>query len=37
MSFFPISLTAIDGTKVTVNFPEQSNWTGIVSEMEVVP
>ncbi|XP_051952515.1 E3 ubiquitin/ISG15 ligase TRIM25-like isoform X2 [Xyrauchen texanus] len=28
---------AIDGTKVTVNFPEQSNWTGIVSEMEAAP
>ncbi|XP_077076094.1 E3 ubiquitin/ISG15 ligase TRIM25-like isoform X3 [Siphateles boraxobius] len=30
-------VVAIDGTKVTVNFPEQSNWTGIVSEMEAVP
>ncbi|KAF4099524.1 E3 ubiquitin-protein ligase TRIM36 [Onychostoma macrolepis] len=29
-------VVAIDGTKVTVNFSEQSNWTGIVSEMEVV-
>ncbi|ROI33829.1 E3 ubiquitin/ISG15 ligase TRIM25 [Anabarilius grahami] len=28
---------AIDGTKVSVNFPEQSNWTGTVSEMEAVP
>uniref|UniRef100_A0A8C1JXC1 FinTRIM family, member 97 n=1 Tax=Cyprinus carpio TaxID=7962 RepID=A0A8C1JXC1_CYPCA len=28
---------AIDGTKVTVNFPEQLSWTGIVSEMEAVP
>ncbi|KAK7150334.1 hypothetical protein R3I93_011553 [Phoxinus phoxinus] len=30
-------VVALDGTKVTVNFPEQSNWTGIVSEMEAVP
>ncbi|XP_048062451.1 E3 ubiquitin/ISG15 ligase TRIM25 isoform X3 [Megalobrama amblycephala] len=30
-------VVAIDGTKVTVNFPEQSNWTGTVSEMEAVP
>ncbi|XP_073789389.1 uncharacterized protein ftr79 isoform X2 [Danio rerio] len=30
-------VTAINGTKVTVKFSEQSNWTGIVSEMEVVP
>ncbi|XDV42167.1 hypothetical protein PO909_010885 [Leuciscus waleckii] len=28
---------AIAGTKVTANFPEQSNWTGLVSEMEAVP
>ncbi|CAH1402584.1 unnamed protein product [Nezara viridula] len=25
------------GRRVTVNFPEQSNWTGLISEMEVVP
>ncbi|XP_051731605.1 uncharacterized protein LOC127502618 [Ctenopharyngodon idella] len=30
-------VVAIDGTKVTVNFPEQSKWTGTVSEMEAVP
>ncbi|XP_026089174.1 E3 ubiquitin/ISG15 ligase TRIM25-like [Carassius auratus] len=30
-------VVAIDGTKVTVNFPEQFSWTGIVSEMEAVP
>ncbi|XP_043075914.1 tripartite motif-containing protein 6 isoform X2 [Puntigrus tetrazona] len=30
-------VVAINGIKVTVNFPEQSGWTGIVSEMEVVP
>lgn len=35
--FLPNVLTAIDGTKVTVNFPEQLSWTGIVSEMEAVP
>lgn len=26
-----------NGRRVTVNFPEQSNWTGLISEMEVVP
>ncbi|XP_051954723.1 tripartite motif-containing protein 75 [Xyrauchen texanus] len=26
-----------DDTNVTVNFPEQSNWTGIVSEIEALP
>lgn len=25
------------GKGVTVDFPQQSNWTGVVSEMEVVP
>lgn len=27
---------AIDGIKVTVNFPRQSNWTGHISDMEAV-
>ena len=22
---------------MTVNFPEQKNWTGVISEMELVP
>ena len=26
-----------NGIDVTVNFPEQSNWTGVISEMELVP
>ncbi|KAL1138806.1 hypothetical protein AAG570_008868, partial [Ranatra chinensis] len=25
------------GRRVTVNFPQQSNWTGLISEMELVP
>ena len=26
-----------NGTDVCVDFPEQNNWTGLISEMEVVP
>jgi E3 ubiquitin-protein ligase HERC2 len=26
-----------NGIDVTVNFPEQANWTGVISEMELVP
>ena len=26
-----------NGIDVTVNFPEQKNWTGVISEMELVP
>ena len=26
-----------NGIDVTVNFPEQTNWTGVISEMELVP
>lgn len=26
-----------NGLNVTVNFPKQSNWTGLISEMEIVP
>ena len=27
----------MNGKDVTVNFPQQSQWTGLVSEMELVP
>lgn len=32
-------ITAIsrNGKDVTVNYPEQNNWTGLISEMEMVP
>lgn len=32
-------ITAIsrNGKDVTVNYPEQANWTGLISEMEIVP
>ena len=26
-----------NGTDVCVDFPEQNNWTGLISEMEMVP
>ena len=26
-----------NGTDVCVDFPEQNNWTGLISEMELVP
>jgi len=26
-----------NGTDVSVDFPEQKNWTGLISEMELVP
>lgn len=26
-----------NGTDVCVDFPEQSNWTGLITEMEIVP
>ena len=28
---------SMNGKDVTVNFPQQSQWTGLVSEMELVP
>lgn len=26
-----------NGTDVKINFPEQTNWTGVIAEMELVP
>jgi len=26
-----------NGRDITVNFPEQNNWTGVIAEMELVP
>ncbi|XP_073987726.1 E3 ubiquitin-protein ligase HERC2 isoform X1 [Rhodnius prolixus] len=32
-----VTSISYNGRRVTVNFPEQSNWTGLISEMEAVP
>lgn len=34
--YFPIAFSA-NGKDVIVDFPQQSHWTGLLSEMELVP
>ncbi len=34
--FLFFAFAEIQGDSLTVDFPEQKNWTGIVSEMEIV-
>lgn len=35
-SFFSFPETGLVGEEMTVDFPEHSNWKGVISEMETV-
>ena len=32
-----VSISCVDDTECKVDFPQQSAWTGLVSELEVIP
>lgn len=35
--FFYLKAINANGRDLTVDFPQQSHWTGVIDEMEIVP